>query len=542
MIEKRSYKKCKSHNISSRRKINKKYQLGGSGEIPNLTEIDSLITNINIAVPDESLIELEKHANIMTIQQTYEILMRFGNTNLEELQKLSVEYNTLLQIIKERFTKYPKIVKNIEILMNDLSNEYGIYIESLNRQYDTFPISKINPKLGQITNSNKGKIITYDKHTYKLMGEGSFSSVFINVEQGEAIKKSNSNPEYSFKSEVIHYNNISSLVCNTNYFCKFKNCFIGNYGKIYILMEYCGISLTDILKNTETLHKLPFETLIQWFITIAKGIKCMHDNGYVHLDIKPLNITIDNNEAKLIDFGCAQYIPDIKTQLLVGTPTFMAPEMEYNDIIQDYKKCDIYSLGVTFAKCIFIRYMSLFKKVENEDNEDNEDNKILSFIELASMLAIEPNDRPTIEGVIVKLTESLNTFFLNIKAAKFTVVELKAVGFSVEELRKAGFELKDIFKAGYTYGEIQSIYKYNTKQYKVLGELLKHCDKNWNFLKRHTSKECTIDTICLSNPQLNDCLDHPIKANIRRSSRSRSSGKSRSRNRSSKSTGFVVDV
>lgn len=43
MIEKRSYKKCKSHNISSRRKINKKYQLGGSDDIPNLTEIDSLI-------------------------------------------------------------------------------------------------------------------------------------------------------------------------------------------------------------------------------------------------------------------------------------------------------------------------------------------------------------------------------------------------------------------------------------------------------------------------------------------------------------------
>lgn len=107
--------------------------------------------------------------------------------------------------------------------------------------------------------------------------------------------------------------------------------------------------------------------------------------------------------------------------------------------------------------------------------------------------------------------------------------------------------LIEIFKGGYTYGEIQTIYKYNTKPYKVLGELLKHCDKNWNYLKRHTSKECTIDTICSSNPLLPDCIDNHINANIRRSSTNKSRSRSRSksnssRSRSSKSTGFAVDV
>ena len=156
------------------------------------------------------------------------------------------------------------------------------------------------------------------------------------------------------------------------------------------------------------------------------------------------------------------------------------------------------------------------------------------------MLAIEPDKRRTIKDVITTLTESLDTFFIALKIAKFTAAELKAVGFSVEELRKTGFELIDIFKAGYTYGEIQSMYKFVSKQYEDLGTLLKLCDKKWNILKRHTSKDCTINTICSSNPQLNDCTDHSIDTNIRRISKSKS--KSKSKSRSTLSVGKVFDV
>ena len=81
-------------------------------------------------------------------------------------------------------------------------------------------------------------------------------------------------------------------------------------------MEYCGKNLNTSIDELKESHDLSFEKMIEWFITIAKGIQCMHDNGYVHLDIKPDNITIYNNEAKLIDFGLAHNISDIKKQLV----------------------------------------------------------------------------------------------------------------------------------------------------------------------------------------------------------------------------------
>jgi len=518
MIHKRSYKKRKSIHKTSRRKINKKYQLSGGSNgissIPNLTEIDSLIQQINIAAIDNTLIELEKYANIMTIQQTYDFINQLGYSASQSIDTY------------ERFTKFPNIFKNIEILINDLLPYYGINMPDLNKKYDRFPISKINVKLCENDVNLVTKLFRYDNHTYKEFSRGGYGFVYGNTITNQAIKRIKWNVKTEpdiFKNEAIHYNDISSLPCNSNYFCKFKNCFIeteikrSNIPTIYILMEYCGKDLYKTVKDLTISQELSFETLIKWFITIAKGIKCMHDNGYVHLDIKSPNITIHNNEAKLIDFGLTQYITDIKTPIDYGTVGFKAPEMINNRTNIDYRKCDIYSLGVTFASCISERYKSFFNE---------KDKNIPSFIGLESMISTEPAHRPSIQDVIRQLMSlSKNTFIRNLKKA----------GFSVDDLIKEGFMLIEIFKGGYTYGEIQAIYKYNTKPYKVLGELLKHCDKNWNYLKRHTSKECTIDTICLSNPLLDDCSDHSINVNIRRnSSRSRSKS-SRSRSRSSRS-------
>jgi len=495
---KRSYKKrqCKKH--MSLRKKNKGYQLGGT----KLSDIDMYISIMDDT--DKTFTELQKYADIMTIQQTYAIINHLigGNADL----KSTDEFKPLLQKIEKRLTKFPKLVENIKILIDGLSTEYGINIDSLNFMYATFPISKINPNLGTIITNGK-RDITYEQNRYTFLGKGGFGSVFVNSDPDinqaiKMVKPLHEEIQELFKNEAINYNNISSIVCNTNYFCKFKSSFVSK-NIIYILMEYCGQNLLTTIKERAVSEKLSFETLIKWFITIAKGIKCMHDNDYVHLDIKPINITINDNddEAKLIDFGLAQDIHEIVEPYEKGTYEYMAPEMGGFDI--DYKKCDIYALGITFAKCIFEYYISLFKKKSsNAAYTFDDSDMMLSFIGLESMLAEDPSDRPTINYVISILVSFpiQNTFLQNLKAAEFSVAELK----------NADFSLKDIFKAGYTYGEIRDIYK-ASKGSADLKKLLKHCDKTWDFPKRHKSQNCTIDTICSTNSQLSDCKDRGSK-------------------------------
>ena len=87
------------------------------------------------------------------------------------------------------------------------------------------------------------------------------------------------------------------------------------------------------------------------------GLKCMNDDGFVHLDIKLENIGIDNDgNAKIFDFGFARYLNKDPTDLNnnenpFGTDFYADPEIIFLKKI--YKKSDIYSLGSLLYQSIF---------------------------------------------------------------------------------------------------------------------------------------------------------------------------------------------
>ena len=272
-------------------------------------------------------------------------------------------------------------------------------------------------------------------------------------------------------------------------------------------MEYCGTNLKKFIMTDEV--NISFELLIQWFITIAKGIKCMHDNNYVHFDIKPENIVIHENNAKLIDFGLAEYIEKGNQYRGMGTPKYIAPELmkKDNNNESDYTKCDIYSLGVTFAECIFQRY---FKHLPTNATS------MLSLINLDNMISNSPTDRPTIQEVLDILSDpnfkqavflkniyyKSNFTVLELKEAGFTSLEFKETGFTASDLIDAGFSLIDIFTLGkYPYGDIKKALPSKMtddlkKQYVVLKDRVKEICKidSIDIRGRHYDKTCKVSS------------------------------------------------
>lgn len=82
---------------------------------------------------------------------------------------------------------------------------------------------------------------------------------------------------------------------------------------------------------------------------ICRGMSAAHQVGVVHRDLKPPNILInDKGLVKVVDFGLAAVNqPDARltrTGILLGTPTYMAPEQVRARTID--ARTDIYSLGV----------------------------------------------------------------------------------------------------------------------------------------------------------------------------------------------------
>ncbi len=116
-------------------------------------------------------------------------------------------------------------------------------------------------------------------------------------------------------------------------------------GRPFIVMTYYeGMTLSERLKEAP----LPAVEIFRTGISIAQGLKCAHDNGIIHRDIKPGNILItDDGYIKILDFGLAKLagIAGVtKTGVTLGTVRYMAPELGAGKDADN--RSDIWSLGL----------------------------------------------------------------------------------------------------------------------------------------------------------------------------------------------------
>jgi serine/threonine-protein kinase len=78
----------------------------------------------------------------------------------------------------------------------------------------------------------------------------------------------------------------------------------------------------------------------------AHGLQTMHQGGYVHADIKPNNILVNDEgtKIKIIDFGQSCKIKTVKERIQ-GTPDYIAPEQVKRQPITP--ATDVFNLGAT---------------------------------------------------------------------------------------------------------------------------------------------------------------------------------------------------
>jgi serine/threonine protein kinase len=119
-----------------------------------------------------------------------------------------------------------------------------------------------------------------------------------------------------------------------------------------IFLEYAaGGTLSDQLKNYG--GKLP-ETLVRRYTrSVLKGLKHVHENGFVHCDVKLQNILVlEDGNVKILDFGIAKKkgLKNDEKLECRGTPMFISPEA-VNDSVYE-SSADIWALGCAVVEMV----------------------------------------------------------------------------------------------------------------------------------------------------------------------------------------------
>ncbi len=120
-------------------------------------------------------------------------------------------------------------------------------------------------------------------------------------------------------------------------------------GQIYLTMRLiAGGSLAQHLRQR---GPLPPREAAQLTLDLARALEHAHARGVIHRDIKPANVLLEHGRPVITDFGLARALDAEEHNLtrdsqILGTPSYMAPELVRQGASAAGPHSDQYALGV----------------------------------------------------------------------------------------------------------------------------------------------------------------------------------------------------
>ncbi len=119
-------------------------------------------------------------------------------------------------------------------------------------------------------------------------------------------------------------------------------------GVPFLIMGYAG---EDTLARRLSKGALDVSSAMPVFVQACRGVLALHDRRLVHFDLKPSNVFLKGDVARVGDYGLSKLLTDGRMTLSFGrgTPQYMAPEILRS---RADHRADIYSLGVMLYEAL----------------------------------------------------------------------------------------------------------------------------------------------------------------------------------------------
>nr|BFE66095.1 protein kinase [Dactylosporangium thailandense] len=119
----------------------------------------------------------------------------------------------------------------------------------------------------------------------------------------------------------------------------------------FVVMELLrGRTLAQRLQD----GPLPPAAALRICAEVAAGLAAAHAEDLVHRDVKPANVVLTPDAAKILDFGIVGFVggPDLDegSEQVLGTPAYLAPERLTGGEITPAS--DVYAFGLLLFRCL----------------------------------------------------------------------------------------------------------------------------------------------------------------------------------------------
>mmetsp|Transcript_10892 Transcript_10892/g.15699 ORF Transcript_10892/g.15699 Transcript_10892/m.15699 type:complete len:361 (+) Transcript_10892:163-1245(+) len=152
-----------------------------------------------------------------------------------------------------------------------------------------------------------------------------------------------------FREIIVH----ASIQCP--FWVRFHGAFYDGQGAAYLALDYIDSgSLKDALRHCKPLPESALKVIT---LHCLKGLRALHEAGWIHRDIKPSNILLsrEKGRAMLTDFGLVQWTGGGSEMLgdQAGTLWYLSPEALHGRAYGF--EADVWSLGITVLESVLGR-------------------------------------------------------------------------------------------------------------------------------------------------------------------------------------------